>query len=250
MTSPRDVEIVRLIGQFKMMSSGHINELLFYDNTSSTPSNRVLARLTRDRYLGRIERRLIGGTGGGSGHYCYQLGSKGHAFLRRQTRYWPIRTISFHTLAIADVFVDLVRAERSGQLKVLHVVTEPESWLEVAGAELRPDLRVDMAVPSRRVNLSMFLEIDLGSERHKQLTDKMRLYVHANDNWLSHHGLYEDNGEIPEALVPTFPKVMFLVPDVERLNDVRGLIARGAEEAQQLFDVKLLADFPTSALSV
>lgn len=230
----RDLQILRLVGRFGQLSSGHIRDLVF-DGLSDVPCKRRLAHLTKHRALARIERRTVGGTGAGSGQYVYQLGSLGWQIVRREGRYWPYRAVNYHSLAVGDVYVDLKRLERVGQLRVEFLSAEPDTWASIAGAELRPDLHVILHDLVTNRIISLWIEVDMGTERQKQLKDKMARYYHAflhsTEELLEGMGIGRD-----------FPLVAFLVPDDDRLNELRHLVARGADEAQALFDVRLKDD--------
>jgi hypothetical protein len=222
----RDLQILRLVGRFGQLSSSHINDLIFYDR-SDTPCDRALLRLVGGRALARIGRPPRGGTGAGSGQYIYQLGSLGWQVIRREGRYTPHRAIHDHTLAIADAYVAIKRLERTGSVRVIGMSTEPETWQVIAGAELRPDLYVELEYVGLEKSISWWVEVDMGTERQKQLKDKMARYYHAFS--------YSD--------LETFPVVLFLVPDDDRAREVQGLVNRGLDEAQALFEVRRLDEF-------
>ena len=232
----RDRRIVLAVGRFGQLKTGHVRSL-FFDALSSTPSDRALLRLTKRRYLARIERPLAGGNKGGSGQYVYQLGSEGWKLCRRETRYWPYRAVNAHMLAIADVFVSLKTLEAEGRYQVSGFATEPDTWMTVAGADLRPDLHVELVDSELRRSLDWWLEVDMGTERQKQLSDKMSRYYHA---W--QYSTEDD--------MFSFPRTVFLVPDDERVKELRWLISRLPEEARILFDVKLMSEFPKALLVV
>jgi hypothetical protein len=236
LVSARDVEIIHLIARFNMLSSGHVNELLFQANTTNVPCNRVLGRLAKNKYLATIEKRMVGGTGGGSGQVCYQLGSKGWALVRREGRYWPFRSVNYHSLAIADAYVKLVRAEREGDIEIAGLSTEPDSWLTIAGADLRPDLLIEVAIPAKEMNVTLWLEVDQGTERQKQLKEKLARYWHAYQH-------------ATEADMKVFPVILFLVPDDERVKEINWLINSGPDEAKPLFRVQTQESFPQLLLS-
>ncbi|MBO1267073.1 replication-relaxation family protein [Arthrobacter cavernae] len=230
LVTTRDAKIIKLISRFGMLRSGIIRELIFSDSLSATSSDRALKRLVERKYLARVERRLIGGNGAGSGQYIYRLGTQGRRIAQTQGNYSRLSDIH-HTIAIAETFVAVKRLEQQGLLEVVGYATEPDSWATVAGAELRPDLHIEMAIPSRRVNVTFFIEVDLGTERQKQLKEKMRKYIHA---WQ-----HSD-----ESDVPTFPVVLFLVPDEERMKEIQWLIDREDEEVRGLFMVEMQESFP------
>jgi hypothetical protein len=226
----RDRQIVLSVARFGQLSSGHISLFHFNDLASETPMRRALDRLLDRGYLKRIERRLVGGTGAGSGQFVYQLGSAGHAFSRRQGKYWPFRTVDYHTLAIADAYVELLKLERASRVRIDGFATEPDSWQVIAGADLRPDLHVDVADLGRRRNTSLWIEIDMGTERQKAIKDKLARYWHAYQH-------------ATEADLPSFPIVLFIAPDDARALELRWIIERGSKDAQALFLVSTMPEF-------
>ena len=70
---PRDVQVVELVGRFRLMTAEQIRSVVFPAQASKTPLDRALKRLTDAGYLTRLG-RMVGGFGGGSGQYVYQLG--------------------------------------------------------------------------------------------------------------------------------------------------------------------------------
>ena len=100
----RDLEVIRLVGNFSQLTSTHISMVIFGELASKTPAKRVLARLTRDKYLHRLNRRLPGGSKGGSPLFVYTLGPEAWKLYTRST--WrPMTSVNYHTLAIADAYV-------------------------------------------------------------------------------------------------------------------------------------------------
>lgn len=232
----RDRLIVLFVGRFGQATAGHARAIFFHDLKSATPTHRALARLTERKYLARIERRMIGGNGAGSGHYVYQLGSKGWALCKKEGRYWPFRSVNYHSLAIADAYVQLKAEERTGSLQVIGALTEPDTHRVIAGAVIRPDMELLIGLPARHISLSLWVEIDLGTERPSQIKDKLSRYWHAYQNATEGH-------------LETFPVVLFLAPDQERVDELKWLIQREDEEAQSLFMVGLISEFPQFLLS-
>lgn len=230
-----DSEIIKLVSRFGMLPSGIIRELIFPESLSKTTCYRALNRLVDRKYLAKVERRLIGGNGAGSGQYIYRLGTQGRRIAQTQGNYSRLSDIH-HTIAVAETFMAVKRAESDGLLEVVGYATEPDSWATVAGAELRPDLHIEVAIPSKRVNITLFIEVDLGTERQKQLKEKMSKYIHA---WQ-----HSDESDIR-----TFPVVLFLVPNEERLKEIQWLIDREDEEVRDLFMVKIQESFPQFLIS-
>lgn len=206
-----------------------IRELIFFENKSDTPCDRALKTLVELNYLARVVRRPNGGTRGGSEQYIYRLGTQGRK-IASSNGYSRLSDIH-HTIAIAQTFLSVKRLEREGLLEVVGYATEPDSWATVAGAELRPDLHIELSIPSKRVNVTFFVEVDLGTERQKQLKEKMSRYIHA---WQ-----HSDESDLE-----TFPVVLFLVPNEERLKEIQWLIGREDEEVRDLFMVRIQDTFP------
>jgi hypothetical protein len=226
----RDRQVVLSVGRFGQLTSSQILDIHFSDLASSTPMYRALDRLTSKRFLTRVERRMVGGNGAGSGQYVYQLGSAGWTLSGRQTRYWPFRSVNYHTLGIADAYIELLKLEREGRLEINGFTTEPDTWLTVGGAELRPDLHVELADIHRRRDVSLWIEIDLGTERQKAIKDKLARYWHAYQH-------------ADEGTLPVFPIILFLAPDAARERELRWIIERGEPAAQRLFMVSSVPDF-------
>jgi hypothetical protein len=226
----RDRQIVLSIATFGQLASGQIAALHFDDVSSDTPQWRAMTRLVQRGYVKRIERRLVGGTGAGSGQYVFQLGRAGHAFSRRPGKYWPFRTVDYHTLAIADAHIELLLQQRAGRIRIETFSTEPYTWLVIAGADLRPDYHAEVADLGRQRNLSLWIEIDMGTERQKAIKDKLARYWHAYQ-----HATEED--------LPSFPLVLFIAPDDARARELRLWIERGEKEAQDLFLVSTIPEF-------
>jgi hypothetical protein len=179
--------------------------------------------------LRRIERRLVGGARGGSGQYVYELGRRGY-FMFWEGRYNPSRAVSHHSLAIADTYLALIALERSNELRIVGLATEPDCWATVGGVELKPDLRVDVDLPAGR-RIYLWLEIDMGTESQKQLRGKLDAYWRA----------YSD---ADARQWPVFPRCIWIAVDEERATELRWLITQMPEQSRPLFSVTLLAQLP------
>jgi hypothetical protein len=226
----RDRLIVLSIGRFGQLTFEHLRIMHFSGLASDTPLKRALIRLRGSGHVKVIERRLVGGSGAGSGQYVYQLGSAGWSLTRRQGKYWPFRTVDYHTLGIADAYVELLKLEQAGRARLDGFATEPDSWALIAGADLRPDLHVDVADLGRRRNTSLWIEIDMGTERQKAIKDKLARYWHAYQ-----HATEKD--------LPSFPLILFIAPDDARARELRWIIERGHKDAQDLFLVSTMPQF-------
>lgn len=160
----------------------------------------------------------------------YQLGREGWGMFFTGKRKIQ-RTIRYHALAVADVFVQVKQASRDGILDILEWQVEADAWADVAGADLRPDLYLDIGLREKRERLSLWLEVDLGGERQKQIVEKLDRYAYA----YGHAEAYPRD---------VFPQVVFLCIDAARAHELRHIIARTHNLPSELVTVQLLADFP------
>jgi hypothetical protein len=224
--SPRDAEVVALVGRFRLMSAEQIREVLFFGQRSKTPFDRAIKRLTEAGYLARLG-RIVGGYGGGSGQYVYQLGRVGWRHLGKGGGYRPLRVVDYHTLHIADCFVMLKQLERGGELSVLRYDADPLSRQTVGDLLLTPDAYVEIGVPATRQRFAFWLEVDRDTENAEVIRGKCVRYWRAYQAW---------PGEV-------FPYVVFVVPDASRQRELERIMAGGPAEAQELFRVSELAAF-------
>jgi hypothetical protein len=191
--------------------------------------------LVQEQYLNRIERRIVGGSQGGSGQYVYQLGRKGWALYMTDSqgngkRYLPSRVVSFHKLAIVDCYLLLRQLERDRVLALAGVSTEPDCHFEVDGTLLRPDLYVEADWQGQRVPIAF--EVDLGTETQKQLREKLLDYARAWDRY--------DEAHWPHGFV----RVLWVAVDEARAKELRWVIGRLESDTQKLFRVVELEKLP------
>ncbi|MFF6951804.1 replication-relaxation family protein [Streptomyces iakyrus] len=231
----RDLQIVRFVADHGFVKTSHVRALIFEENKSDTPAYRRLELLTEWRFLRKVEVPTIGGSKGGSGQNVYALDYQGKKLLNPESYMAPRLADWRHIIAVTDAHVTLWRKRKAERYDIRECVTEPRNWITVSGAELRPDLRVRLYDGVEERELAWWLEVDTGVERSKQLTDKMLRYYHA---WQHAN----------ESTFDIFPLAVFLVVDgeraAERMQDIQGLIQQGPAEAQELFKVHLLSEFP------
>lgn len=224
--SPRDVHVVELVGRFRQVTAEQIRTVLFSELASKTPFDRALKRLTDAGYVARLG-RMVGGFGGGSGQYVYQLGRAGWRHLGKGGGYRPLRVIDHHTLQIAECFVLLKRLERGGEVALLTYEADPASRRTVGQILLTPDAYVELGVLATRQKFLFWLEIDRDTENAEVIRGKCSRYWRAYQSW---------DGDV-------FPYVVFVVPDESRRQELERVIAGGPAEAQDLFRVYELDSF-------
>lgn len=238
---PRDLAIISQVASLRLMSARQIEALHFAPEQHSSPataartSRRVLERLTRDRLLRRLERR-VGGVYAGSAGFVYALGTVGQRLLEldqpRPRLREPSKLFVEHTLAISQLVTDLTLADRGGRLELLDVQAEPVCWRRIPGLErriLRPDLL--LAIGAADLELRWFVEVDLGTVEVPRLLRKCRLY----------DAYYRSGAE--QAAHGVFPRVLWITNQA-RGDALLGSIKRSKHLTERLF----LTTTPASAV--
>lgn len=175
--------------------------------------------------LATVEHRLVGGWTGGSGQFVYRLTPKGWKYLRSEKTYRALRTIDRHRLAIVDAYVTTVECERAGTLRINEVVEEPECHQVVAGVQITPDLYLNADLLEAQTRRRIWVEVDMGTERRKQIIDKLTRYRHAYRSW---------GDERPGQ---PFPRIVFMAVDEERERELQTIINEMPEQGRMLFAV-------------
>lgn len=220
--SPRDRKIVTFLAQFQQATAEHIHDEIFSDLASRTPCHRALTRLMGYGIIARTQHRIVGGSHGGSGRYVYLLDTIGLRMSGLEKRNRTNRP-NFHTLEIVDIYQ---RLKSLGGLTIWQ--TEPTCWRTIGGVELHPDMYVEFH-DEGRAPLRAFVEADMGTEGQRQLRGKLEAYYRAFDG--SAASEFDDN----------YPGTIWVVPDDNRVNELRWLIGQMPNDAQPLFTVTTLA---------
>lgn len=170
----------------------------------------------------------MGGIRAGSDGFVYGLGAIGHRLAHPEGRsrprdFEPSRPFVDHQLAVTELAVDLRLAER---IELVALQGEPRSWRMLPGqrarvGSLRPDLHVRLR--SGTIELSWFVEVDLGTTHLPALLRKCALY----------ESYYRSGVEQAEHGV--FPRVLWVVPNDRRLARVRDAIVCSRQLTDELF---------------
>lgn len=234
--SDRDRLILERVSALRLLCAVQIQALLFADDQHASPATaalccrRALERLTRYRLLVRLDRR-VGGVRSGSASFVYALASLGQRVLgddgARRRFAEPSERFVDHTLAVADLFVQLTVHARLRGWEVLEWQSEPDAWREVTtlGGRivLRPDFFVVLDVDG--YELRWFVEIDRATEHLPAITRKCRLY----------HSYYKGGHEQRRHKV--FPRVLWVAPDERRAERLRTTIDGDRRLTSDLFRV-------------
>lgn len=214
----RDYQLLTLVARFGQLSTPQIRTLVFPTQASRTPCDHTIARLIKAKLLEPVDHRHPGGARGGSSVNVYQLGSQGWPLFMTGKRRIA-RVIQAHRLAIADAYISLVLASRDKKLKILNYATEPDSHLELGGALLKPDLYVDLIIRQADDTgkpLAAWIEVDLGTERQKQVLEQVAAYRLA----------YGARDDYP---LDNYPRVVFIAINEDRASEIRYWLKRAGD---------------------
>jgi hypothetical protein len=242
--SERDRSVLRQVSELRFVSGAQLARLCFSDTTEGThvrAARRALLRLVRLGALARLP-RPIGGVRAGSAGFVYHLGLGGQRLAiergwqpeRRVRRSLTPGTLFLHhTLQVAELHTRLVEGDRARRFELLELTSEPACWRADAGlATQRPTLRPDSYV---RLGMgeyehSYFIEVDRGTEGSRAIAGQLARYVayHASGAEQTERGV--------------FPRVLWLVPEGERVRVIADCVQRLAAEARALFQVAGFTD--------
>jgi hypothetical protein len=242
--SDRDLAILASLYDLRLLSTRQIQRIHFAAGFTSVAgatrcANRVLARLERHGLLHRLARR-IGGVRRGSAGQVWQLGPAGERFLRtmhggnRRRYVEPSESFTAHTLATAELAVQLHEAHAAGDIELVQLETEPTCWRSFVGQHgvqewLKPDLFAVTAAGDYEDH--WFLEADLASEHPPVVARKARAYQRyaATGAHQATHGL--------------FPAVVWVVPDQARQRALTAELGADQRLQAELFRVVTVEDF-------
>lgn len=233
----RSLAVVSTLAKVKVASVRQL-QALHFPNQART-CRRVLKELSERRIMARLAGRSVGGVRGGSAGHVFALDVVGQSLAangkgpRRFRRPW-IPGIRFldHALAVTDVYVAARELERAGVLEVLEFEGEPEAWRTFSSlgtpATLKPDAFLRVGFTEHED--SFFVEVDRGGESLRTIEIKGEAY------W----GYYQSGEEQHRHGV--FPKVLWLVPDEQRRDNVADRLRGTVKEDVQLHEVILASD--------
>jgi len=238
--SDRERAVVATLRQLRIATAVQLERLHFAD-VGARERRRVLARLVERRYLARLARR-IGGVRAGSAGATFALGTLGQRLTDgtgpargyRIERPWtPGLAFLDHALAVTDVVVQLVEAERRGRLRVAAYHAEPGAWRRFLGLHgapetLKPDLWLHVRIDG--CDDFWFVEVDRGTESPRALARKCEQYRR-----------YWTSGQ-EQHRTGVMPRVLFTVPDAARHGVVVDTFSRQSAESWPLFAVCLATD--------
>lgn len=232
--SPTEVVLVQDLGRLRLASGGQIQRLHFEATSSGQrQARRTLTGLSERRVLARLG-RSIGGRRAGSAGYVYTLDVVGQRLIHPEgdmRRPWLSSTgFVRHAVMVSECYVQLVEAERSGQMELDSFEPEPACWRPFVNRRgshevLKPDGFAVVAIGEFEDR--WFVECDRGTEDIPRVLAKCRRYVQ-----------YWQTGK--EAV---FPRVLWVTTRGERAAALARALSRLPEEQRRLFAVCEQADF-------
>ena len=228
----KDRSILADVARLNVASAAQLRRL--HGDDSVTGRRRVrgqLERLTADRVLARLERR-VGGERAGSDGFVYALDTVGQRIVypdwRSYRTPWTPQPMHLrHALAVTQLYVDLNLAELAG-VRLKRFDAEPACWRSFHGPggarlTLKPDAFVILAGPDYQDR--MFVEIDRSTESLPRIITKGRTYIHYFESGREqgHHGV--------------FPIVVWIAPHDRRRAQLIDALSKLPPEHWRLFVV-------------
>lgn len=243
--SERDIAVLQSLRTYRLLTTNQLQRLHFVVGHVSAAgmikaTTRVLNRMEAHGLVTRLGRR-IGGVRAGSSGITWQLGSGGERLLRamhgekKRRRYVePAPAFATHTLAVAELAVQLHELHLRGTLELLALDTEPSCWRSFTGPHgtlewLKPDLFAITA--NGDFEDHWFIETDLATEHPPVVVRKAKVYQRyaASGAHQARHGL--------------FPAVGWIVPDTARQGAIQAALAADRQVQPELFRVVTTAEF-------
>jgi hypothetical protein len=240
--SDRDRAIVDTLDQLRLATTKQLRRLHFTDLTPASAARlapQTLKRLASQRVISQLDRQ-VGGVRAGSQAIVWTLDVAGQRLASAAgpaggpvRRPWtPGLAFVAHRLAVSELYVELVEAERAGRCVLLDFEAEPLSWRRFASpyggvAHLKPDAFVRLQVGD--YERGAFVEIDRATESAAAIGRKCRGYRS-----------YWEAGREQERR-GYFPRVVFAVPTEARKAALVEVIGCQPEETWLLYRV-VLAD--------
>ena len=231
---PVDYCVIDTLRTVRIASGQQLRRLYWADSESGKRLARHhLAKLTKLRFIARLDRR-VGGVRAGSDGFIYTLDVGGQLLVsaesddRRHRRpLTPGDRYLAHALAITDRYVELCELERQHHFELLTFDAEPDSWRHYLGdhghRQLKPDAFVIVA--DQDWEHRWFLEIDRATEHRPAIIRKATEYI-----------TYWRTGT-EQRDTDTFPRVLWVVPDEPRRTALIGWLGSLDAETWQLFAV-------------
>jgi hypothetical protein len=236
---PRDREVLTFVSAARLASGGQLARRFWAapragDSAAARAARRAVKRLAAQRVLDSLPRR-IGGQRGGSAGLVYGVGVAGTKLLARsgfqaKRLHAPGALFIDHTLAATELAVELHEADRDGVLELIEVQFEPTCWRGFLGpglarVTLKPDLFVRIGAGA--LEDRWFVEIDRATQSGATIRTKAE----------RHLAYWRSGSE------QVHPRVLWVVPDRRRADQIEAVMRQLPSEAQRLFAVTPASEF-------
>jgi hypothetical protein len=191
----------------------------------------TLQRLTDNRILARLDRR-IGGTRSGSDGFVYCLDVAGQRLSysdRRRFRppWTPVPSHLDHALAVSQLYVDMTTLDHS-EVRLHEFVSEPESWRQYFGPGgarqvLKPDAFA--VTTDGEYDDYWLIEVDRATESSTRIIEKLREYIR-----------YFESGR-EQSRLGVFPRIVWIVQSLKRQEQLTDAISSLPAEYWHIFVV-------------
>lgn len=238
--SRQDLVTLELLHRFRLMETRQLARLNAPRHATAASAlrqaSRTLQRLAAVGVVQSLPRR-VGGTRKGSAAMVWSLTPVGAGVLGHESRRYrmlePSSAFLEHTVAIAELFVQLQELEHDGRLAITSVQTEPTSWRRYQDAHGVATLKPDLAVTLQAGDFEdrWFLEADRATENPGRIVAACRRYQQYRATSTEQRA----NG--------VFPMVAWIVPDQARVAQLRRHLNAEPAIDQRLFVVATVNDF-------
>lgn len=247
--TPRDRAIILTLDRLRVATTEQVRRVVFHDLTPGSAARKapaVLNSLTARQIVTKLERQ-VGGVRAGSRAAVWSLDLAGQRLAsacgpaggRTRKPWTPSLSFLAHRLAVSECYVSLVESERTGAADLLDFDAEPLCWRRYASAlgtrSLKPDAFVRLGVGE--IERGAFVEIDRSTESRSTLAGKLRAYRQ-----------YWETGREQERR-GYFPRVVFAVPDADRLAILADLYVAQPEDTRPIWQVTLTADLTKTLIA-
>lgn len=225
----RQDQTLHLLARFRFLTRAQVEAFLFPPGSEITPGSRtVMAKrvLTslKKRDLVRHAVRGVGGPRGGSSPHVWYLTPKGARAMNTEQSIGPRRRaprggfLAAHATTVADVALAFRNAARQQPgHELAEFLCDWEIRQQFDNAAIVPDAFLIYA--SSAIEVSAFVEVDLGTEGMKFFTKKVERYLdfRRSGAWEKPYGVW------PVVLVvaPTRARTTLLKAAAERVLDAR-----------------------------
>jgi len=188
--SPRDWRVIETVNRLRVVSGWQLERLCFAElgsaRSRTVTRSRVLGRLVRERVLVAVGRQ-IGGAGRGSTVQAYALDVAGRQLvvrrqlgeaerLRVRRPGAPGERTLRHTLAVSELYAQLVEQAPAADARVATFRAEPGAWWPNGlGGFIKPDAYVVLGRGDVRDH--WWAEVDLATESLPTIRAKIQTYL-------------------------------------------------------------------------